>query len=166
MNWDVQQTYGCDSQKKISLFSTCFVKSKYYSFLPMSTHQLGELRLAWASSETREASLLNPAELLLMLGCNTLGGKHYLPYPIILLNDAIYFLKCTSPLFHQHDAATQMLHRWDGVLWIKNLNFLSLSHWSLQSNCPISLLQKARASSWWSPANFSLFLCFSVTVGV
>ena len=42
-----------------------------------------------------------------------------------LFHDAIYFVKCTSPSCSkappQHDAATSMLHGWDGVLWLANL---------------------------------------------
>ena len=40
-------------------------------------------------------------------------------------HDAIYFVKCTSPSCSkappQHDAATPVLHGWDGVLWLASL---------------------------------------------
>ena len=45
--------------------------------------------------------------------------KNYLPH------DAIYFVKCTSPSCSiaptQHDAATPVLHDWDGVLRVLSL---------------------------------------------
>ena len=44
---------------------------------------------------------------------------------IFLHHDAIYFVKCTSPSCSkappQHDAATPVLHGWDGVLWLASL---------------------------------------------
>ena len=45
-----------------------------------------------------------------------------------VLCDAIYFVKCTSPSCckapPQHDAATPVLHGWDGVLWLASLPLL------------------------------------------
>ena len=44
---------------------------------------------------------------------------------ILLPHDAIYFVKCTSPscskALPQHDAATPVLHGWDGVLRLASL---------------------------------------------
>ena len=44
---------------------------------------------------------------------------------IFLPHDAIYFVKCTSPSCSKappkHDAATPMLHGWDGILWLASL---------------------------------------------
>ena len=44
---------------------------------------------------------------------------------IFLPHDAIYFVKCTSPSCSKtpphHDAATPVLHGWDGVLWLASL---------------------------------------------
>ena len=44
---------------------------------------------------------------------------------IFLRHNAIYFVKCPRPSCSkappQHDAATPVLHSWDGVLWIENL---------------------------------------------
>ena len=44
---------------------------------------------------------------------------------IFLPHDAIYFVKCTSPTCSkaspQHDAATPVLHGWDGVLRLASL---------------------------------------------
>ena len=46
---------------------------------------------------------------------------------ILLPHDAIYFVKCTSPSCSkappQHDAATPVLHHWDGVIWLARLSF-------------------------------------------
>ena len=46
-------------------------------------------------------------------------------YIIFLPHDAIYFVKCTSPSCSkappQHDAATPMLHGWDGVLRLASI---------------------------------------------
>ena len=45
---------------------------------------------------------------------------------IFLPHDAIYFVKCTSPFCSkaplQHDAATPVLHGWDGVLRLASLH--------------------------------------------
>ena len=44
---------------------------------------------------------------------------------LFLPDDAIYFVKCSSPSCSkaaaQHDAATPVLHTWDGVLWLASL---------------------------------------------
>ena len=43
---------------------------------------------------------------------------------IVLPHDAIYFVKCTSPSCSkapQHDAATPVLHGWDGVLRLASI---------------------------------------------
>ena len=44
---------------------------------------------------------------------------------IFLPHDAIYFVKCTSTSCSkaptQHDAATPVLHSWDGILWLASL---------------------------------------------
>ena len=44
---------------------------------------------------------------------------------IFLPHDAFYFVKCTSPSCSkappQHDAATPVLHNWDGVLWLASI---------------------------------------------
>ena len=49
-----------------------------------------------------------------------------------LPHDAIYFLKCTSPSCSkappQHDAATPVLHGWDGVLRLARLPLFSTKH--------------------------------------
>ena len=45
-------------------------------------------------------------------------------------HDAIYFVKFTSPSCSkappQHDAATPMLHRWDGVLRLASLSLINI----------------------------------------
>jgi hypothetical protein len=47
-------------------------------------------------------------------------------YIIFLPHDAIYFEKFTSPSCSkappQHDAATPVLHSWDGVLWLASVH--------------------------------------------
>ena len=47
---------------------------------------------------------------------------------IVLPHDAIYFVKCTSPCCStappKHDAATPVLHGWDGVLRLASLPLL------------------------------------------
>jgi hypothetical protein len=54
---------------------------------------------------------------------------------IFLPHDAIYFVKSTSPSCRkapsQHDAATAVLHGWDGVLWLARLPHFSSKH----NNC-------------------------------
>ena len=60
----------------------------------------------------------------------TIGGwlntfLHHCIHITFLPHDAIYFLKCTSPscskAHPQHDAATPVLHGWNGVLRLANL---------------------------------------------
>ena len=50
---------------------------------------------------------------------------------IFLPHDAIYFVKCTSPSCSkappQHDAATPVLHGWDGFLWLASLPLFPLN---------------------------------------
>ncbi|KAK6304586.1 hypothetical protein J4Q44_G00251720 [Coregonus suidteri] len=52
---------------------------------------------------------------------------HQYIHIIFLPHDAIYFVKCTSPSSSkappQHDAATPVLHGWDGVLRLASIPF-------------------------------------------
>ena len=50
---------------------------------------------------------------------------------IFFSHDAIYFVKCTSPSCSkappQHDAATPVLHVWDGVLRLANITMVIMT---------------------------------------
>ena len=87
---------------------------------------------------------------------------------ILLPHDAIYFVKCTSPSCSkappQHDAATPVLHGWDGVLRRASLPFfLQTQRWSFWPNSSIfvssdqrTFLQKVQSLSPFAVANRSL----------
>ena len=87
---------------------------------------------------------------------------------IFLLHDAIYFVKCTSPTFSkappQHDAATPVLHGWDGVhrlasipLFPSNITivFMAIMAFFVSSD-QRTFLQKVRSLSQCAVTNRSL----------